>query len=32
MKLLYKDENLRSQKIAAGQALSELYTYENAYQ
>ncbi len=32
MKLLYKDENLRSQKIAAGQALSELYTYNNAYQ
>lgn len=32
MKLLYRDENLRSQKIAAGQALSELYTYDNAYQ
>jgi glycosyltransferase involved in cell wall biosynthesis len=32
MKLLYRDENLRSQKIAAGQALSELHTYENAYQ
>lgn len=32
MKLLYKDENLRSQKIAAGQALSELYTYDNGYQ
>lgn len=31
MKLLYRDENLRSQKIAAGQALAELYTYDNAY-
>jgi len=32
MKLLYRDENLRSQKIAAGQALSELHTYDNTYQ
>lgn len=32
MKLLYRDENLRSQKIAAGQVLSELYTYDNTYQ
>jgi len=32
MKLLYRDENLRSQKIAAGQAMAELHTYENAYQ
>ncbi|MFC4233063.1 glycosyltransferase [Parasediminibacterium paludis] len=32
MKLLYRDENLRSQKIAEGQSLSEIYTYDNAYQ
>ncbi|MDI9365727.1 MAG: glycosyltransferase [Flavobacterium sp.] len=32
LKLLYRDENLRSQKIAAGQALSQLFTYNNAYQ
>lgn len=32
MKLLYRDENLRSQKIAVGQAMSELHTYDNAYQ
>jgi hypothetical protein len=32
MKLLYRDENLRSQKITEGQSLSEIYTYDNAYQ
>lgn len=32
MKLLYRDENLRSQIIAAGQAMAELHTYENTYQ
>ncbi len=32
MKLLYRDENLRSKKIALGYALATSYTYKNSYQ
>lgn len=31
MKLLYRDENLRSKKIAESQTIAALHTYENSY-